>query len=352
MNADQDKLICGAGATSPICVDPRSSAAQPLPLPRVAIATRVATMDDLPFLDALQKQHSKALGFFPRAQMEGYVDNQWVLIAEPSTEYSVPSTEEAKPLGYVISRDRYLKRDELGVVYQLCVVPGNQRKLIGAALIQSVFERSAYGCKLYCCWCAQDLAANHFWESMGFVPIAFRAGSTGKRRVHIFWQRRINADDVVTPYWYPCQTNGGAIRADRLVFPIPPGTHWAEVQAVALPNAETPRIASEAVPRVAPRKRKPAPIAKPANVPLGGFQFQAEQPAPAVKAKPRRAAEKTTVKVDPKLVAAARELRDRYLERVNADERFVLPATTGKYRVGRSLPPMTNASALPLLKAG
>src|SRR5687768_8797363 len=115
----------------------------------------------------------------------------------------ISTTEER--LGYIIARDRYLKRDELGVVYQLNVVPDQQRRLIGAHLVRSVFERAAYGCRLFCCWCAQDLAANRFWESLGFIPLAFRAGSTGKRRVHIFWQRRIVADDVATPYWYPFQ---------------------------------------------------------------------------------------------------------------------------------------------------
>jgi len=35
-----------------------------LPAPRVAIVVRPAVMGDLPFLDALQKQHNKALGFF------------------------------------------------------------------------------------------------------------------------------------------------------------------------------------------------------------------------------------------------------------------------------------------------
>src|SRR4030095_2802680 len=101
-----------------------------------------------------------------------------------------------------------------------------------------------YGCKLYGCACAQDLPANHFWESLGFVPIAFRAGSTGKKRVHIFWQRRIDADmeEKATSYWYLFQTNAGAIREDRIVFPIPPGVHWRdirppEVRAVAVPAA-------------------------------------------------------------------------------------------------------------------
>ncbi len=201
-------------------------------------------------MDALQKKYGKALGYFPTKQFEEYVQTGGVLIAESRTEDSglgspdlrVPgesggafptqsSVLSTQSLGYVISRDRYLKRDELGVVFQLCVAPGVQRKLVGAALVREVFERSAYGCRLYCCWCAQDLDANYFWESLGFVPIAFRAGSDKKRRVHIFWQKRICDGDTTTPYWYPFQTSSGAIRADRLVFPIPPGVHWKDVHA-------------------------------------------------------------------------------------------------------------------------
>ena len=40
-------------------------------------------------------------------------------------------------------------------------------------------------------------------------------------------------------------------------------------------------------------------------------------------------------KNDPKLVAAARELRDRYLEQVNSER--LLPAANGKYDVSRQL---------------
>ena len=104
------------------------------------------------------------------------------------------------------------------------VVPGQQRGLIGATLLKAMFDRAAYGCRLFCCWCAQDIEANHFWESLGFVPLAFRAGSRQKDRVHIFWQKRIRAGDTTTPWWFPAQTTGGSIREDRLVLPIPPGS--------------------------------------------------------------------------------------------------------------------------------
>jgi hypothetical protein len=261
-----------------------------------------------------------------------------------------PSPLAPSPLGYIISRDRYLKRDELGVVYQLCVKSGDQRKLIGATLVREVFERSAYGCKLYCCWCAQDLAANHFWESMGFVPIAFRAGSSGKRRVHIFWQRRINDGDTATPYWYPSMTNQGAIREDRLVFPIPPGTHWSEVQAVALPSGGEARVAQiEGATSPAPTKKTPKPreqaTAKPG--PLSGALFFGP-PAPPKQAKPVRE-KKPKAKVDPKLVTAARELRDRYLEHVNSEAHAL--RAIGKYAVGRLPDPTRDAKPIAMLPA-
>jgi hypothetical protein len=331
-----------------------------VPEPRVAISIRLATMEDIPALDALQKKHGKALGFFPRAQMEGYVRNQWILIAE---EVGSQKSEgrSSTPVGYCASRDRYLKRDELGIIYQLCVAPGVQRKLVGAALVREVFARSAYGCRLYCCWCAQDLAANHFWEAMGFAPIAFRAGgkqkknpSTGLRagRVHIFWQKRIVEGDTETKWWYPSQTNQGAIREDRLVFPIPPGTHWTEVQAVAV-SAGSPKL--EGVPArrggSGPGNRK-SQIANPTKslpptrryVQFGSSPRATapvpvvENPRPAAKRPPRPAA-----KIDPALLAKARELRDRYLEEVNSG-RF-LPPECGKYDVSRQIEDKSAARA-------
>jgi hypothetical protein len=295
--------------------------------PRRAVSVRVATMADLPFLDAMQKQHGRALGYFPTKQFEGYIEMYAVLVAHDGAEH----------VGYIISRDRYLKRDELGVVYQVCVKGGDQRKLVGATLVREVFNRSAYGCKLYCCWCAQDLPANYFWESMGFVPVAFRAGSPGKRRVHIFWQRRINDGDTVTPYWYPSLTNQGAIREDRLVFPIPPGTHWTEVQAIPIPRTEKPALD-------APRERKPhtpkvVQVKGPPTTKMHGLRFAL--PPPTESAKPKRGcvekpkARRVKVKIDPQLVAKARELRDRYLERYN-DQR-TLPPASGKYDVSRAI---------------
>ncbi|MCI0366699.1 MAG: hypothetical protein L0219_22780 [Phycisphaerales bacterium] len=53
---------------------------------------------------------------------------------------------------------------------------------------------------------------------------------------------------------------------------------------------------------------------------------------------------------DPKYIAAARELRDRYLEQANADR--MLPSAHGKYDVSRQLEAApTELKQTPLLKA-
>jgi hypothetical protein len=227
-------------------------------------------------------------------------------------------------------------------------------------LLRAQFERSAYGCRLYCCWCAQDLAgANRFWEAIGFVPLAYRAGSEKRGRVHIFWQKRIRAGDRETPWWFPAQTQGGSM-ADRLVLPIPPGMHWsAQMPAVVRPREELPVGSCQL-----PGKRRAraslttgnsqlATASKPGPL-CGGLMFAPVAPVapvgPVVAAeaekKPRE--RKAKAKNDPAIVAAARELRDRWLERVNAGA-YVL-ASDGKYDVSRALvAPMSSSSSTPLV---
>jgi len=224
----------------------------------------------------------------------------------------------------------------VGIVYQVNVAPMRQRNLVGAELIRAVFERAAYGCRLFCCWCAQDIAANRFWEAMGFVPLAYRAGSAAKGRVHIFWQKRIRAGDVSTPFWYPSKTNSGSIREDRIVFPIPPGTHWADAKPILLPGEEAGAGGAMALP--APAKRpKPQPkarlVEKRNEVARNGMWFDVpKQGEPIATEKPPRE-KKPKAKHDARMVSAARELRDRYLEQYNSGR--CLPAANGKYDVAR-----------------
>jgi len=365
---------------------------EPLPLPSVDVAIRPAVMGDLPFIDRLQKLHAKQVGWMPMKQLEGKIAAGQVIVAEEvgGGQWAVGGKDKDKlslsavttsasslptahcppptPVGYCIASDQYFKRDEVGIIYQMNVVPGRQRGLIGATLLKAQFERSAYGCKLYCCWCAQDIEANRFWEAMGFVPLAFRAGSEKKSRVHIFWQKRIVQGDTATPWWFPSKTAGGSIREDRIVLPIPQGSHWSDAKPMILPGAgegaalpgpkpaETLKAAEKRSQRAAkPNAAKPKAATQdeaPPPIRRNGLMFDIPQPGePLPEAKPagektpkreKAESQKTKRVCDPRLVSAARELRDRWLERVNASP---LEAQ-GKYEVARPIADRQGASMI------
>lgn len=368
----------------------RASAA----IPRAPVTVRVATMADMPAIDALQKKNSRALGFFPRQQMEGYIKGGWVLVAEGAvasgqwsvaredqsaggTSHSPPTTGHSL-LGYVASRDRYQKRDEVGVVYQMCVSPEARRQQIAATLMREVFARAAYGCRLFCCWCAQDLKqANAFWASLGFVPLAFRAGSRSKDRVHIFWQKRVREEDQSTPWWFPACTGGGAIREDRVVLPIPPGVKWNDPMPRLLPegkrevkalNHEETKCANRDTKNVtrnsnlvassrSSRLRGESEDRKSKienRQSLSGLSFGSAVETDEQRRARRKARLLEKLKLDPDQIAKARELRDRFLEQA-LEGRLVLPEAQPKYAITRLLPACRDDDetmpALPLLAA-
>ena len=307
----------------------------------------------------MQKQNGAALGWFPTKQFEGYVDQGNALVAEC----------DGRVVGHVLSRDSYSGRTDVGAIYQVAVDSEYRRQCVAAAMVAEVFRRAAYGCRLFCCWCAQDLeGANRFWESLGFVPIAFRTGGRGKLgkgkpRQHVFWQARVRAGDD-HPWWYPHQTKNGAMREDRLVFPIPPGTRWSDAVPVVLPEearppagfieAEQKRLGeakqSRRKPRVKEAERprmsiivrgkikwvdRPASSTSPTPPPV-----VAEEPIVKEKPAPRK-----VLKHEKAAIAFCRELRDRWAERV-AEEPHLIAADAGKYAV--ALPSAGGVESLPM----
>jgi len=350
-------------------------------VPETPINIRPATMDDYDFIDALQKKHSKMVGFLHRASIKAYITQGGVLIAEGTKGHGDEGTKRGasdpcvpanlRPsvpvrLGYCISKDTYYKREDTGIIYQMNIVPEVQRGLIAATLLKETFARSPYGVKLYCCWCAQDLDANHFWEAMGFTPLAFRTGSpkkgkSGEPRMHIFWQKRIRAGDEGpasggTPWWFPSETKNGAIGEGRLVIPIPIGAHWSDPMPVLLPGeperleveGETSEGAAGEKPKHSRKAKKVAPQEPQSVSAIGGLRFgptpeqiaaqkEAEKEAKKAAAKAKRA-KKPKMRNNPKHVAAARELRDRFLEEVERQPELLEGQSTGgKYDVTRQI---------------
>ncbi|MEM9883392.1 MAG: hypothetical protein AAF800_10780 [Planctomycetota bacterium] len=385
--------------------------------PRIDFSIRTATPYDFGWIDAMQKAETDKLGFLMKAAIEKRIEQGNVLIAAPGiTPGSAPGDTPGRTedevgtpgLGYCIAVDRYMKQDHVGQFVQLNVTPGSRRGLVGAALVKATFERAAYGVKLYGLWCRQDLAANHFWRSLGFVPLAFRAAGVSNRenkkkradprkQVHIYWQRRVRDGDSETPYWFPYETSGGMMAESRLVLPIPPGTSWEDAKPVVLPGAER-RAAedrllevergekAEADKTALAAKRKEARAAAKeaqrlaegpatvhgleigsgaAGVPTGfalppevlAAQEAERKAAEAAAEKQRikderreakRSAKRARRKTDPELLAYSRELRDRWQEAVAAEPGLLLTACgdggAARYDVGRLIAP-TSTSA-------
>lgn len=391
----------------------------PLPGADVSFDIRPATVADIPWIDGLQKQSTRSLGFWSFEMLKGYLEkgNVWVAVAAeqgsgqgpvasdqteptsdervavPDTGHSSPATGHSDPaqrrLGYCIAADKYFKREDTGIIYQMNIAPapgsgngpGGRRKYIASNFLQRVWDTWPWGVKLCGLWCAQDLEANKFWEKCGFKAIAFRAGgsggsskktvknldgSTSGGRVHIYWQKRIRANDATTPHWFPSQTGGGAIREDRVVFPIPPEVHWSQAAPRFLPGvhdvfeamAEDREVAErETLELLAPppppegtrktrqekaelkRERdaaraqqaqrsttmadgglsfaRPAPPAPEAEAEAAAHAAQADsgkRDKAAAKKEAKQAGERAAAKNHPVLVNLARELRDRWVE--------------------------------------
>src|SRR5439155_27006303 len=119
----------GEQSPHPIPSTPRSP--RTLEYRERGLSIRPATMDDLPFIDSLQKMHTHMVGWMPGKQIEGKIAAGHVLVAEANsgqcsvvsgqngpqltTDHRQPTT----PLGYCISQDQYSGRDDVGVIYQL-----------------------------------------------------------------------------------------------------------------------------------------------------------------------------------------------------------------------------------------
>jgi len=335
-----------------------------------AITIRPATDrgGDLAFIDELMKRHSGALGFASYTELQSHIEEGTALIAVEGAVNGIGGTK----IGYILYRDRYMKREDCGIVSQLVVDGEKRRGLVGAMLVRTMFERVPWGVRLFCLWCAQDLEANRFWEALGFKALAVRAGSRGKNdggsrkqgtRTQIFWQRHVREGDEY-PYWYPSQTHAGRMGEARLVLPIPPGKHWSEELPLVLPGmgsiANALPEGSGDSPKV---KRERKPKAEPVRVSTSmsnGMRFGPPTPAPAsstpvAASSPKEKAEKpkraprVRQKNDPKFVAAARELRDRYLDEINTGQ--LLLESEGKYEVGRQLPSAEGHAPVALLNA-
>jgi hypothetical protein len=104
-----------------------------VPIPKCPITIREASMDDLKFIDDLQKLHRNQVGFLRENALVAKIAAKQVIIAEEVIGHSSlvigqeqePMTNDkgqvTRPVGYCIGQDRYFKRDDVGIIYQMNV---------------------------------------------------------------------------------------------------------------------------------------------------------------------------------------------------------------------------------------
>src|SRR2546423_292055 len=112
-----------------------------IPMPRLPITVRPATLADLPFIDALQKKNSKQVGFMQTAALEGKIKAGNVLIAEEPSPLPSPCVqgEGEGRVGYCIGDDQDFKSEVVGVIYPMDIGTGRYVGVFGAKLLTVMF---------------------------------------------------------------------------------------------------------------------------------------------------------------------------------------------------------------------
>jgi hypothetical protein len=333
-----------------VLLSPRAGAGSQLsvalPAPALSIRAphltiRPGVPNDLAWIDQMQRIHAGKLGFLWAKSIKQRLEGGMVRVA-----IDAQGCQHA----FILWSEKYSGRDDLAICFQLAVAPAHFRRLIGASLVAEWLSALPFGCRLAGCWCAQDLPANNFWEACGFTALAWRTGSRGKQRPHIWWCRRVRQADTF-PLWFPAKTTGGAIGEERLVIPIMPGQHWSDPVPTLMPQALGEKMLASGLEKITPeREARLKEVAKSKSerlqiavagsnvrqdvarpvITLQGIRFigGAGAPPPGGRPKPPKVKRVT----DPELRRKCRDLRDRFLEALHTGQ-LALPSL-GKYEVG------------------
>lgn len=138
------------------------------------------------FIDDLAHKNSEALSFIPRPRLEQYADRGQILLARENDE----------PAGFLVFGRGWPETR----IYQACTQYDARRRQLGLDLVERLAERATADSALCVrLWCADDLDANAFWASAGFVPVRKRAGGRRRGRVHTLWVRDLGTGLFALP---------------------------------------------------------------------------------------------------------------------------------------------------------
>ncbi len=124
------------------------------------------------------ERNYEAVGFLPRPKLEEYAHRGQLLAATENDDFC----------GYLVYGNGWPKLR----VYQACIQYDARRREHGMSLVGRLIRIAAEkDCEMISLWCADDLEANDFWKTAGFVFGGQREGGKKRGRKHNLWTMRL-----------------------------------------------------------------------------------------------------------------------------------------------------------------
>ena len=149
-----------------------------------------AVSSDLVYIDDLKRKNEEELAFYPKAAFEREIEKHRILLARYNNE----------PCGYLY----HGAFDTTCKIHQACIQYDLRGYLYGAELVNFFVGlcRAAHVSSVTL-RCGSDIAANGFWQAMGFYCEAITPGGVRRMRDINCWRYDLNyglfAPTVVTP---------------------------------------------------------------------------------------------------------------------------------------------------------
>lgn len=153
---------------------------------------RYADTDDLSYIDALQKKNAEELSFYPKAVFEREMSNQRILLALVNNQHA----------GYLYHGA--MGMNKVNKIHQACIEYDLRGQWYGAGLVSQLESMnqivSADGISLRC---GSDIAANQFWQRMGFNCVDIQLGGVRRMRDINVWYKPISEGLFSVPHKEP-----------------------------------------------------------------------------------------------------------------------------------------------------
>lgn len=138
---------------------------------------RQAATDDIESIKQIADKNKQSLGFLPRVKVQDAIAANRVFVLEIGVTI----------VGFVIYRHR--KRDQQTTLSDICVADAWRRQHGGHLLVEALYDECLQLNRAFILLkCPQDLAANHFYERLGFYCERVEPGQ--KRSLNV-WRRNI-----------------------------------------------------------------------------------------------------------------------------------------------------------------